>query len=113
MMRLFEGTQFDIPPSCERCNELESNCQCQPLPSVIERVAREKQQLKVFPERRKHGKTITCVKGIHEADVAEMLTALKDKFGCGGTVKDGVVELQGDHAVPAKTLLRELGFKVR
>ena len=32
MVRLFEGTKWDIPPRCDRCSELEEDCQCPPEP---------------------------------------------------------------------------------
>lgn len=113
-MRLFEGTEFDIPPRCERCDQLEKDCDCRSHDdNVIEKIPREKQRLKIFTERRKRGKTITCIKGVDKSNLAELLTECKNRFGCGGTVKDGVVELQGEHAESAKELTRTLGFKLR
>lgn len=112
-MRLFEGTQFDIPPKCDRCDELESDCQCPPETPVVEHVPRDKQQLKVYPEKRKHGRIITCVKYVDQLDRSEALTALKNKFGCGGTIKNDVIELQGDHVFESKQLLKQLGFRLK
>ena len=111
-MRLFEGTPFDIPPTCDRCQKLESDCQCPPMEPVKERVPRNKQQVKVYLERRKHGKTITCIKGVHGSDTAEVLKLLKDQFGCGGTVKNELIELQGDHSQESKVALKAIGFKI-
>lgn len=43
------------------------------------------------------GKTVTLVAGLPRRDVADVAKELKRLCGTGGTVKDGVVEIQGDH----------------
>lgn len=43
------------------------------------------------------GKTVTMVTGLPPGDVAAVGARLKRVCGSGGTVKDGVVEIQGDH----------------
>lgn len=43
------------------------------------------------------GKTVTLVTGLPPADVEDAAKALKRLCGSGGTVKDGAVEIQGDH----------------
>lgn len=45
----------------------------------------------------RRGKTVTLVAGLPPADVAAVAAELKRLCGSGGSVKDGVVELQGDH----------------
>ena len=61
------------------------------------------------------GGTVIVISGIPlpEAKIKELAGALKKKCGCGGTVKEGVIEIQGDHR---DTLLNELqtrGYKVK
>lgn len=61
------------------------------------------------------GGTVITISGIPlpAAEIKELSGTLKKKCGCGGTVKDGVIEIQGDHR---DTLLAELqarGFKVK
>lgn len=113
-MRLFEGTEFDIPPRCERCNELESDCEC-PSPPEPEapRVEPGKQTAKVFSESRRGKKVVTIVKDLDERDLRELLTKLKDTLGTGGTMKDGRVELQGDRVDRAREFLKQLGYRVK
>jgi translation initiation factor 1 len=65
-------------------------------------------------DSRRYGKMMTIVEGInpHELDLDEMATKLKSKCACGGTVKDGKIELQGDHRKKVKETLEQMGFIV-
>ena len=47
----------------------------------------------------RRGKTVTLVTGLPAADVAAVGKELKRLCGSGGSVKEGVVEIQGDHRV--------------
>lgn len=75
-------------------------------------ITKEAQQISVGLERRKFGKTYTVISGIneHEVDIKEVTKKLKNRFACGGTGKDGVVELQGDHLRAIREALASLGF---
>ena len=78
---------------------------------VCEVIAREQQKIVVKNEKRKFGKIYTVVKGIKkEANIDELVRKLKSKFACGGTIKNGQIELQGDHKNRMKKALIELGF---
>ena len=112
-MRLFEGTEFDRPPKCERCGKLESDCTCPPPPPV--RLAPEKQTAKVAVEKRKKGKQVTVVRGLPASgnDLPELLTRLKTNCGAGGTIKEDTLEIQGNHAERIRQALREMGFRVQ
>lgn len=115
-MRLFEGTQFDRPPTCERCGELESVCVCPPAPSPPpERIAPEKQTAKLTVEKRKKGKQVTVVRGLPAAgnDLPDLLTRLKTSCGAGGTIKDDSLEIQGNHAERIRQTLQQMGYRVR
>jgi translation initiation factor 1 len=115
VMRLFEGTPWDRPPRCERCGELESACQCPPLPPPAPpRKPPEKQRARVAVEKRAKGKLVTVVRGLAAADndLVELLTRLKNACGAGGTVKDDLLEIQGDHQKRVATLLAEIGYRV-
>jgi translation initiation factor 1 len=45
----------------------------------------------------RRGKTVTLVTGVPPADLTALAGELKKLCGSGGAVKDGVVEIQGDH----------------
>jgi len=61
------------------------------------------------------GKGVTTVSGIGlaEADLKTLAKQLKQKCSTGGTVKDGVIEIQGDHREKLKTELEKLGHTVK
>jgi translation initiation factor 1 len=62
--------------------------------------------------KRKFGKEVTIVEGIDEKqlDPKELTKKLKSKLACGGTWKDGKIELQGNHTMRVKEVLVEMGF---
>lgn len=49
----------------------------------------------------------------HEAGQQALLKLLKNKLGTGGTLKDGVLEIQGDHRDQIVELLNGLGYKAK
>lgn len=112
-MRLFEGTPFDIPPKCDRCGALEAECRCPPPPRVFADPSSQTARLAL--EKRKKGKMVTVVRGLSavDNDLDQLLTRLKNHCGAGGTCKDDELELQGDHVARVRSLLTELGFRVR
>jgi translation initiation factor 1 len=61
------------------------------------------------------GKTVTVVQGLalEPAALAELGKRLKTACGSGGTAKDGVIEIQGDHVVRVMDSLREQGWVVK
>lgn len=116
MGRLFAGTQWDRPPRCEACGELEGECRCPPSPPAMEEArspAEQRATLKV--ERRPRGKVATVIRGLDSAGGAleELAGRLKAACGSGGTVKDGCIEVQGDHLGRVETELKRLGYGVR
>ncbi len=84
------------------------------LPSstdVFEEIAKSEQQIKVSLSTRRYGKKITLVEGFDKhVDVKSVAKRLKEELACGGTVKDGIIELQGDHKARVKPILIRLGF---
>ncbi|QDT12136.1 translation initiation factor [Planctomycetes bacterium K23_9] len=114
MTRLFAGTQFDIPPSCDRCDQLIDDCKCPPESIPIERQSPSSQTAKVRLDKRKHQRLITVVSGLSEpaTDLADLLSQLKSACGAGGTIRDDDLEIQGDHLDRVKTTMTKLGYCV-
>ena len=61
------------------------------------------------------GKGVTLVKGLvlSEGDLSALAKKLKQVCGSGGTVKDGVIEIQGEQREKIADTLRKLGYKVK
>ena len=79
---------------------------------VCETIARGEQKLVVTMTKRRFGKMMTVIEGfdIKTVDVEQIAKKLKGKMACGGTAKDGIIELQGDHRRKIKAELVKLGF---
>lgn len=58
----------------------------------------------VFLEKRPNGKTVTVIRNL-SGDLDGLLSALKRQCGAGGVVRDGAVEIQGDHRHRVETFL--------
>ena len=112
-MRLFEGTEFDRPPRCERCDELEEDCTCPPPAVVLKAPA--KQIARIGLEKRKRGKLMTVVRDlVDEHDhLPNLLTTLKNHCGAGGAVKDGTIEIQGDQRDRVREKLQSLSYRTK
>ena len=79
-------------------------------------IAAEKQAIRVtLDKKRRAGKTVTIASGFeHSADkLASVAATLKKKCGAGGTVKDGEIEIQGDHATRVADELQKMGYRIR
>lgn len=102
----------DAGRMCPACRQPVAQCTCQqnkPLPTGdgIVRVSRE--------TKGRGGKAVTLVKGVlaDEAALTQLGKQLKTACGSGGTVKDGVIEVQGDHVDRVIAALQKLGHKVK
>ena len=61
------------------------------------------------------GKGVCLITGIdlNDDELTKLAAELKKKCGCGGALKDGVIEIQGDKRGLLKTLLEAKGMKVK
>lgn len=98
---------------CPTCRQPLAACRCgKPAASTgsadgIVRVSRE--------SKGRGGKTVTLVRGLalDEAGLAALGKRLRSACGAGGAVKDGVLEIQGDHRERVAALLAEAGHRVK
>ena len=92
---------------CEVCGLPKEICVC-------EDIAREQQKINIAVDRRRYGKMMTIIDGINpnELDIDALISNLKSICACGGTIKDGKIELQGDHRTKVKETLEKMGFMV-
>ncbi len=115
MTRLFAGTPWDRPPLCERCGQLESECRCPPTVVEPRRLPPESQTARLSMEKRPRGKVVTVISALDPEgnDLPALAAALKASCGTGGTLKDGRIELQGDHLKSVQQALEAIGYKTR
>ena len=97
---------------CPQCRRAIAQCSCSkaapaPAGDGIVRVSRE--------TKGRGGKAVTVVRGLamDSSALDAMAKTLKAACGSGGTVKDGAVEVQGDHCVKVVALLMQQGHKVK
>ncbi len=99
---------------CPDCRQPIGQCVCKELSKTavpagdgIVRVSRE--------TKGRGGKAVTLVKGVlvDGAALEQLGKQLKAACGTGGTVKDGVIEVQGDHVDRVMAALQKLGHKVK
>jgi translation initiation factor 1 len=98
---------------CPSCRRPVAQCTCRqaaaaaPASDGIVRVLRE--------TKGRGGKAVTVVRGV-PVDAAALLKLgqeLKAACGSGGTVKDGTIEVQGDHVEKVMALLQQRDYKVK
>lgn len=70
--------------------------------------------VRIFRDRAgRNGKVVTVVRGLPVKDLEGRATELKRLCGAGGAVKDGTVEIQGDHRDRIADTLQSLGYTVK
>lgn len=98
----------DPADTCSTCGKLTSACRCTPEPGqnptrAVVRIGRETKGRK--------GSGVTVISGVPlpEKELKQLAKQLKKKCGCGGTLKDGVIEIQGDQRDFLLDLLQKQG----
>ncbi len=97
---------------CPTCTNPIASCSCSqdsegPAGDGQVRVSRETKGRK--------GKGVTLISGlpVNAKDLQKLAKQLKRKCGAGGTVKDGVIEIQGEHRDQLVQALNALGYKAK
>ncbi len=108
---------------CPACGRTESRCRCRGKGARARIQAREAEQAKPADgivrvsrsSKGRKGKTVSLVTGVPlEAEALQQLAGdLKRRCGTGGALKDGVIEIQGDHRDTLVSELEARGFKVK
>lgn len=106
--RVYSTEQGRICPSCDSPID---DCQCnndvRPTGDGIVRLKRETKGRK--------GKGVTLIEGLllNANELKNLAKELKNRCGCGGTVKDGIIEIQGDVRAIVQPLLEQKGHTVK
>jgi len=90
---------------CQTCGLPKELCVC-------ETIAKESQKILVYIEKKKFNKNYTIVEGVDgkEIDLKDLAKKLKSELACGGTMKGGKIELQGEHKQKTREILLRYGF---
>ena len=98
--------------NCPKCKKPRSKCQCAEAKEAqntdgIVRVSRSKAGRK--------GSGVSLITGVplQGKELKELAKKLKQKCGSGGTVKDGIIEIQGEHRDKLVEELKKLGWTVK
>ncbi len=97
---------------CPDCSQPQKKCICQKKRSIpksdgIVRLMRETKGRK--------GKGVTLITGVplNQVELKKLAKTLKQKCGSGGSLKNSIIEIQGDHRDLLEKELAKLGYKVK
>lgn len=89
---------------CPKCGLPQPACIC-------EQMEKSSQRIRITTDRKRYGKIVTVVTGFDNSiDIKKVAKSLKNDLACGGTAKDGIIELQGEHIKRVRELLIKEGF---
>ena len=95
---------------CPKCGQAPCVCQNNPVRPVGDGVVRVGRETKG-----RKGAGVTTIQGLAlgDAALAVLCTQLKKRCGSGGTLKDGVIEIQGEHRDRVVAELTAQGYRVK
>lgn len=103
------STDPDFSRRCPRCGSQPCRCPAEGRPPARQtaRIQREK--------KGRGGKTVTVISGLQLApeELAALAKRLKGLCASGGTIKDGAIEIQGDHREQVAAELQKLGYRTK
>ncbi len=94
---------------CPQCRQMVAACQCAALKAAPAAGGKVRVSLET---KGRGGKSVTLVRGLPlgPLELAALGKQLRTVCGAGGTVRDGVVEVQGDHQDRVTAWLRQQGL---
>ena len=97
---------------CPACEKPHDECTCNP--SAHSNDGPKTVRVSTLNKGRK-GKTVTIIKGarLNPSELKAYAGGLKKKTGTGGSVKDGVIEIQGDYRERVGEILKKDGWEVK
>lgn len=110
-MNLVYSTEFGN--ICPSCGKKLAKCKCR---KKVSKFAQLDSQIRVErASKGRKGKGVSLIKGLclEGFQLKELAKKLKQKCGTGGTVKNGVIEIQGDHRDFLVQELIQLGYKAK
>jgi translation initiation factor 1 len=104
------------PPRTTLVYTTDPNETPEPAPAEEAFPSAASQTARIWRDRkRRRGKTVTVIGGLRHdpATLEGLLRTLKQQCGAGGALKDGELEIQGDHRERVAAALVALGYKVK
>jgi translation initiation factor 1 len=100
---------------CPACRQPMAQCRCKALAAAAAAPAGDGIARVSLDTKGRRGKGVTVISGVPlgAAALAQLGKQLKAACGSGGTVKDGVIEVQGDHREAVMAALQKQGFRVK
>jgi translation initiation factor 1 len=93
---------------CRKCGRLD--CICQSARSQAQGPVRVGRETK---GRKGAGVTVVTGLALPEAELKALLSDCKKRLGCGGTLRDGTLEFQGEHRDALVAFLADHGFNAK
>jgi len=96
------------------CGFPEKECRCRT--KKISKIISDDGTIRIRKEKKgRNGKEVTIIQGISlsEQAVQSIVSDIKKKVGTGGTVKDDIIEIQGDRVKFIAEYFIKLGYKVQ
>jgi translation initiation factor 1 len=118
--RLVYSTDGGRQNTCLRCGRRHDKCVCgRPATPAAQRgprlpTAPDDGIVRVWRDRGgRRGRTVTIVMGVPVDRQSQVMSALKRAAAAGGVLRDGAIEIQGDHRDLVAARLGDLGFRVK
>ncbi len=99
---------------CPKCGKAENKCKCPKGKNAVVIAPAEDGIIRLKRETKgRKGAGVTLVEGLGSEKAEEIGKSLKKKCGVGGSVKNGIIEIQGEQRERVKEELEKLGYKVK
>ena len=98
---------------CPECGEPDDDCRCGTRSKSTPEIGTKQGRVRVQRSTKgRRGKTVSVISGLqlNAFELADLARELKQRCGTGGTAKNDVIEIQGDHVETLVTFLSARGF---
>ena len=101
---------------CPDCGKSTKKCSCKGKNTQSQRNTQSDGIIRIQREKKgRNGKTVTAINGFDPSkdDLKQIAKTLKSPCGTGGSVKGGIIIIQGDHRETIQSELQKQGFNVK
>jgi translation initiation factor 1 len=109
MNNIVYSTDPDWKENCDRCGKSLEDCSCKESNTALPPI--QTVYIKIDKKGR-GGKTVSLITNV-KGDLKSLQKEIQKKCASGGAVKNGNIEIQGDHLRKMREILEKKGFKVK